>query len=440
MTVQPPSGAAPGSSERRRDRARPGLWELGRTATWLGLVGFGGGLSVLSLIHRTAVERRRWLTEREFNNTATVAQLLPGGAAANALAYVGLRFQGVTGALVAYLGFSLPGAIAVLTLAWAYVKFGMVPHLEPVLGGFNAAVVGIIVAITLQMARSGIARLWQLGVAAGAALLSLGGGASSGEVALLGVAVGLLLDLGTKRARLHRWQNRREPPPIAMPDEGHRLPHKEPEHPHPPGRERDPRPPMVPGGATPLHVVAVVPALVAGLLMQPLVQLGLVFFLTGLGSYGGGFAIIPHLRNALAGHGWLTDRQLADAVAIAKITPGPVLLVATFVGYLVGRTAGAIVATVAVFAAPFMLVVTLGAWLDRARSRRPVRAALRGLTPAVIGLMVAAALTLGGTLSSGTQAGIAAVVALAMTRFALNPVVVMGLAGLAGFLLRGVGL
>ena len=197
---------------------------------------------------------------------------------------------------------------------------------------------------------------------------------------------------------------------------------------------------MDPDGASRLHSVAVVPALAAGLLMLPLVQLGLVFFLTGLGSYGGGFAIIPHLRNALAGHGWLTDRQLADAVAIAKITPGPVLLVATFVGYLVGRTAGAIVATVAVFAAPFMLVVTLGAWLDRARSRRPVRAALRGLTPAVIGLMVAAALTLGGTLSSGTQAGIAAVVALAMTRFALNPVVVMGLAGLAGFLLRGVGL
>src|SRR5215470_1587707 len=165
--------SAPAQAVATSQRTRPNLGEFFRASLFLGVVGFGGGLSVLANIHSLAVARRRWLTDREFTNTVTVAQMLPGGAAANALAYMGLRFGGVNGALLGYVGFVLPGWIAVMALAFLYVRFGTNPNAETLLGGFNAAVVGIIGAITLKMAKSAVSRLWQMGLAAAALLFSV---------------------------------------------------------------------------------------------------------------------------------------------------------------------------------------------------------------------------------------------------------------------------
>jgi chromate transporter len=135
----------------------------------------------------------------------------------------------------------------------------------------------------------------------------------------------------------------------------------------------------------------------------------------------------------VARQGWLTDRQFADAVAIGKLTPGPVLLLATFIGYLRAGWIGAVVATVAIFSAPFALVTLAGSWLDRLRSRRTVRAALRGLTPAVLGLMAAAMISLFPTMDDSSEIAIAVAVGLTLTRFEVNPVVMLALGGLARF-------
>lgn len=417
-------------------RERPGVGRLWRDALWLGLVGFGGGLSVMASIRRLAVDKRRWLTEREFANTATVAQMLPGGAAANALAYLGLRFAGLPGAFAAYAGFILPGWAAVMLLAVAYVQFGTAPDVDVVLGGFNAAVVGIIAAITLKLVRSSVGRLWQMAVACGALLLSLAGNAPPGEVALLGVVVGVAADLGTKRWRLAqlRTADRRDANRVALPEEGARLEratHAPPEAP--------PKEPGPPGARAPAWAALLALALVVGA-GSDLLRLGLILFRTGLGAYGGGFAIVPHLQQVMHETGWLTDRQFADAVAIGKLTPGPVLLLGTFIGYLRHGLAGGLVATVAIFSAPFALLVLAGSWLDRMRSRRGVRAALRGLTPAVLGLMAAAALSLGGTLGGKGEAAIAAAVALTLTRFELNPALLLLLGGAARIALRLAGI
>ena len=417
MTPHDPTGARPAA------RARASLQDLLRTSLWLGVIGFGGGVSVLGAIRHVAVERRRWLTEREFANTATVAQMLPGGAASNALAHLGLRMAGLAGAVVAYTGFVLPGAALTLALAWAYVRFGVAPRAEVVLAGLNAGVVGIIAALALQMVRTAVARAWQMGVATAALLLSVAGGAASGEIALLGVGAGLIIDLGAKRARLARFRRgpRRRSPPVALPDEGQPLERLDATRP-PPTEATEPGPP---------RALAVLPVVTfkVGLGMGALLALGLLFFRTGLGAYGGGFAIIPHLHATVVDAGWVSERQFADAVAVGKLTPGPVLLMATFIGYVAKGFAGALAATFTIFAAPFLLVVVLGAWLVRMRSRRAVRAALRGLTPAVVGLMAAAAVTLGATLRGPADIGIAAATALTLTRFHVNPVIVLLLAG-----------
>ena len=420
-------------------RSRPGLGQYFRAALLLGVVGFGGGLSVLSNIHSLVVNKRRWLSEREFTNTVTVSQMLPGGAAANALAYIGLRFGGILGALVGYVGFVLPGWIAVMVLAFLYVHYGTSPDVSTLLGGFNAAVVGIIGAITLKMAKSAVSRLWQMGLAAGALLFSVVGDAAPGEVALVSIAVGLAVDLGTKRARLFAIERRRKPreeePAVVLPEEGATL--------SAPSRKE---PPPSPGSGE--VRVALWTVLAAGVVFtvhatgvdQELVRIGLSFFRTGLGAYGGGFAIVPHLKQVVARQGWLTDRQFADAVAIGKLTPGPVLLLATFIGYLRHGWLGAVVATVGIFSAPFALVTLAGTWLDRIRSRRPVRAALRGLTPAVLGLMAAAMISLGDTLSGEAEIAIAVAVALTLSRFEVNPAIMLAVGGVARFVFRFAGL
>ncbi|BDG02326.1 chromate efflux transporter [Anaeromyxobacter oryzae] len=416
LTPRPTQRAPRGAT-----RISPSLTDLFRASLWLGVIGFGGGVSVLGNIRHLAVERRRWVTEREFTNTATVAQMLPGGAASNALAHLGLRLQGLPGAVAAYTAFILPGALLTLALAWAYVRFGIAPRAEVVLSGLNAGVVGLVAALAIQMVRSSVGRLWQMGVAGAALLLSTAGGAASGEIAGLGIAAGLVFDLLAKRARLARM--RRAPrrrfapkpsPPVALPDEGQPLEPlsatRAPEHHRP--------------------VLAVAPlGLAAGASAGTLLALGLLFFRTGLGAYGGGFAIVPHLHSTAVDAGWITEQQFANAVAVGKLTPGPVLLMATFIGYVVRGFPGAIVATFTIFAAPFLLVVVLGAWLLRVRSRRWVRAALRGLTPAVVGLIAAAAVTLGGTLRGPPDVGIAAATALTLTRFRLSPALVLVIAG-----------
>ena len=425
-------------------RPRPSLAEYFRASLFLGLVGFGGGLSVLASIRTSVVTRKRWLTEKEFGNTITVAQMLPGGAAANALAYIGLRFGGMRGAFLGYVGFVLPGFIAVMVLAFAYVNYGASPDVETLLGGFNAAVVGIIGAITLKMAQTAVSRLWQMGLAATALLFSAVGDAAPGEVVLLSICIGLAVDLGTKRVRHHAIFERRKEPrpgeesPVVLPEEATTLSTSRPPTQETAKVSRPPPPQETPKPPVKLHT-AVLPLLVAAAALhithidRDLVQLFLSFFRTGLGAYGGGFAIIPHLKSVVARQGWLTDRQFADAVAIGKLTPGPVLLLATFIGYLRAGWVGAVVATVAIFSAPFALVTLAGSWLDRLRSRRTVRAALRGLTPAVLGLMAAAMISLFPTMDDSSEIAIAVAVGLTLTRFEVNPVVMLALGGLARF-------
>src|SRR2546425_1389986 len=412
-------------------RTRPRLGDFFRASLLLGVVGFGGGLSVLANIHTLAVTKRRWMTEREYTNTITVAQMLPGGAAANAMAYTGLRFGGLKGAFLGYVGFVAPGWIAVMALAFLYVHFGATPDVATLLGGFNAAVIGVIGAITLKMARSAVGRLWQMGVAAGALLFSVLGDAPPGEVALLAIGVGLAVDLGTKRARLlamerRRTRERREAP-VVLPEEGATLGTQEP-------------PTQMNVASWTVFAVMMGIALHAPGVDAELVRIAFSFFRTGLGAYGGGFAIVPHLKQVVEREHWITERQFADAVAIGKLTPGPVLPLAAFIRDPPHAWPAAVVATIGIFAAPFALVATAGTWLDRIRSRRPVRAALRGLTPAVVGLMAAAVISLGDTINGEGEIAIAIAVGLTLSRFEINPAVMLALGGAARVAFRFAGL
>jgi chromate transporter len=195
-----PAGAILGAVDVKQ-RTRP-TWRafLGACAL-LGATGFGGGLAILAQAG-DLFERRRWLTSREWVHTATVAQLLPGGAATNALAFAGLRFFGWAGALAGVLVYVAPSATAMIALGVFYGRLHRIPHLDAVLAGFNGAVVGLVIAVTWRLGQAGLRRGWQAILAAVALGLERLGHATVLEVIVFGILMGLAADSVQKGLRL----------------------------------------------------------------------------------------------------------------------------------------------------------------------------------------------------------------------------------------------
>lgn len=390
----------------------PGRLAFFRAAVGLGLGAFGSSQRMQAPLETALVRERRWVTEEEHAALLQVLDLLPGAPSANTLAFVGQRLGGWTWSLLGYVGFVLPGVLITAVLAWLYVRFDLGGRLDPVFRGFGGASVGVILALTLRRVRGAVHARWQMAVAGAALLLTVAGKASPVEVVLLGAATGLFVELGLRRRRTRT-------PPVP--------------------------PPPAEGASTVRSValIALVPLLavvhVSGLDGQ-VVQALFLFFHTGIGAYGGGVAIIPHLSERLDALDWLSPRQFADAVSVSLLTPGPVLLLATFAGYLHHGWAGAAASTVALLAAPWVLVQLAGGWLGRVREHPVVRAAASGLLPAVVGLMGSAALVLGSSFHGPAGLGIAAAAALTLFRYDLNPAWVVAGGGALRFLLHLGGL
>jgi chromate transporter len=398
--------------EQTLQSSRPdvGRVEFFRAAVRLGLSAFGSSQRMQAPLETAVVRERRWLSEEEHAAVLRTLDLLPGAPSANTLALVGQRLGGWTWSLLGYLGFVLPGVLVTAVLAWLYVRFDLGTRLEPLFRGFGGATVGAILALTLRRVRGAVHSRWQMAVAGGALLLTVAGKASPAEVVLLGAATGLFVEFGLRRRRP-----------------------KAPSTPPPPAE----------GASTVRSVLlAAVPAAAAvhlsGLDAQ-VVEALVLYFRTGLGAYGGGIAIIPHLSERLDALEWLTRRQFADAVSVGLLTPGPVMLLSTFAGYLHHGWSGAAASTLALLASPWALVQLAGGWLGRVREHPMVQAAASGLLPAVVGLMGSASVVLGESFHGPAGLGIAAAAALTLTRYDLNPAWVVAAGGVLRLLLHLAG-
>jgi len=381
-----------------------------RAAMRLGLTAFGSSQRMQAPLETALVREQRWVTEEEHAALLRTLELFPGAPSANTLALVGQRLGGWTWSLLGYLGFVLPGILVTAAVAWLYVRFDLGNRLESPFRGFGAGAVGAILALTFRRVRATVQARWQMAVAGVALLLTVAGKASPVEVVLLGAATGLFVELGYRR---RRSRGPTAPPPPAE------------------------------GASTVRSVaLAVLPVIAAmhvtGLDAQ-VVEALVLYFRTGLGAYGGGVAIIPHLSERLDALDWVSRRQLADGVSVALLTPGPVLLLATFAGYVHHGWSGSAAATFAVLASPWMLVQLAGGWLARVREHPFVQAAAGGLLPAVVGLIGSAAVVLGGSFHDPASLAIAGAAALTLIRYDLNPAWVVAAGGVLRFLLHLAG-
>ncbi|MDX2031305.1 MAG: chromate transporter [Blastocatellia bacterium] len=436
---------------------------MARTFLKVGATGFGGGVAVIAQIRRLVVRERRWLSEEEFLDAVSLAQSLPGANAANAITYIGLKLGGVRGALVSVTSFIFPSFLLMIALTIAHNHLVQFADAQRVFQGFNAAVVGLIAATVVKLGKTAVQQQWhlELGVAVGFMLIFTQ--TTVAEVVLLAGMVGILIRSYKARARQHvRQQLRKDRQAsarsIAAEQQARQnaadmmdsndgltgdykvetsLPQKAvPEKTAPePAEPEDGKRPFIPiagkSGVTgklrsfaPFALLFFAWPIITKLLT--VWQLSMIFLRVGSVTFGGGFVMIPQIEtDVVEVHRWMDHQAFADGMAFGQITPGPVLITATFIGYKVAGLIGAVATTIAAFLPSFVMTVVAGTSINRFRTNFHVQAFLAGVAPAVVGMLAAAGVSLAKSGLSPTGFGIATLAFLLMLRATLHPVVII---------------
>lgn len=327
------------------------MWQLAAYFLKLGSIGFGGPAALVGYMYRDLVERRRWISESDYKEGMALAQLMPGPLAAQLAIYLGYVHYGVRGATAIGLIFVLPSFLMVIALGWLYQRYDGLEWMQAVFYGVGAAVIGIIALSAHKLTTKNLGRdklLW--GIAIASAILTV---VTAEEIAWAFLVGGVLVYL------------QRTPPKW-----------------------------LRPGGTLPSAVV-LSPALLAADHSQ-LLQLFLFFAKAGAFVFGSGLAIIPFLHGGVVNDfHWLNERQFIDAVAVAMITPGPVVITVGFIGYLVEGLPGATVAALATFLPCYLLTILPAPYFKKYGKQPGVVAFVDGATAAAVGTIAGAVVVLG---------------------------------------------
>ena len=420
---------------------------------------------MLTQIRNVVVQQRGWLGEHDFIEALALGQTLPGTSAGNAVTYIGFRLRGWRGASVSLSAFVMPSMLMMIALAIFYDSFRALPNTEQLFHGFNAAVVALIAVTAWRMGKQTSSKHWQriLIVLAFAAVVFLK--ATVIEVVLLSGLVGIGIEsfterqlprlerirgfaarrqqrirtrLGIRSTRPHQFfggyltealaeERLRRMSEAAIDDEDD-LDDLENDEP-----QQDP-------GSNKRGIISrglFLPAIPFLAKLGLALSLSFIFLRIGAVTFGGGFVMIPEIENEVVNsHHWLTHQEFADATALGQITPGPVLIMATFVGYRVAGTIGALLSTICVFLPSFLMTVAAGSSLRRFRTNRQTQAFLRGVAPAVAGLLVAAAWSVARAgIHTVIGASMAAIILVILLRFRPNPFWILIGAGLFRFVM-----
>ena len=336
------------------------LWQLVRYFLRLGTLGFGGPVALVGYMQRDLVEGRKWIAEADYQEGLALAQLSPGPLAAQLAMYLGYVRSRILGATLVGLAFIWPSFLLVVILGWLYTLYGGLFWMQAVFYGVGASVIGIVAHSAFKLTSRTIGRdplLWGIYLVMAAVTVL-----TQTEQVLLFLAAGFLVWLvkAPPWASWRRW------------------------------------------GKGKTGVVSLSPVALAALFAVAATTGGTLwalfsfFTVAGAFVFGSGLAIIPFLYGGVVqGHHWLTDRQFVDAVAVAMITPGPVVITSGFIGYLVAGFAGACVAALGTFLPCYAFVVIAAPAFRKYGKRPAIGAFVKGVTAAAIGAITGAVIVLG---------------------------------------------
>jgi chromate transporter len=370
------------TEEPRREEAKT-LRELALLYLRLGTTAFGGPAAHIALMEDEVVRRRQWLTQEEFLDLLGVVNLIPGPNSTEMAIQIGYRLAGWRGLLTGGVCFILPAGLLTLALAWIYMRYGMLPEAAGVLYGIKAVMIAIVLQAIWSLSRTAVKS--RLLAAVGVSAVFADALGLNLLIALFGAG---LVSVASKRAE-SGW---RGIPPKAL------------------------------DLVLPTTVSSSLVTLLGAAGSFSLASLFIFFFKVGAVLFGSGYVLLAFLRTDLVVRlKWLSDKQLLDAIAVGQVTPGPVFTTATFVGYLLGRIPGAVVATVGIFLPSFMLVAMIGPLVPRLRKSPNVGAFLDGVNVGALALMVVVTWQLGrAALVDVTTIALAVLSALALIRFKIN--------------------
>lgn len=365
----------------------------------LGATSFGGPAAHIAMMEDEVVRRRAWLSREEFLDLLSATNLIPGPSSTELAIHIGHRRAGWPGLIVAGVCFIVPAVLIVMTLGWAYARFGMLPAAAGILSGIKPVIIAIVLQALWGFAHTALKNASLVAVG----LLCLCASLLGVHELLILLGAGLLMILRSALPRNHQ--------------------------------------PGSPAALLLLASPAALPSTLAPLAAgaTPFGLWPLLFFFLKVGSvlFGSGYVLLAFLRADLVDRfHWLTEAQLLDAIAVGQFTPGPVFTTATFIGYLLCGISGALVATIGIFLPSFVFVALSAPLIPRLRTSRVASAALDGVNAASLALMVGTTWHLGrAAIISSWTLGLLALSLLLLLRFRVNSAWLVLGGGLLGSLL-----
>ena len=382
-----------------------GLWPLTGYFLKLGTIGFGGPAALVGFMHRDLVEQRRWITEDTYKLSLALAQIMPGPLAAQTAIAIGYFEGGILGATLVGLGFILPSFLMVVAISLAYVSYGGLWWMQALFYTIGASVIAIIAIAAYKLARSTNKRnplLW--GIFAVLTVITVW---SQSELAEFFILAGLIVLV------FQAWPGWK--PGILM---------------------------TLSCGALGLAVWLLEAWLGqagtgGGNSGNILTEVLLFFTKAGAFVFGSGLAIIPFLHQGVVQQfGWLNEHQFLDAVAVAMITPGPVVITVAFIGFLVAGLAGAVMASIGIFLPVYVFTIVPAPWFKRHRDNPQLKAFVDGATAAATGAITGAVIVLGARAITDLPTAIIALVSLGVLwRYKISEPIIVTISGLVGLIL-----
>lgn len=459
-----------------RDEGEVEWRALARTFLKLGLTGFGGGIAVLAQIRNVVVRDRKWMSENEFLDAVSLAQSLPGANAVNAITYVGLKVAGIRGAIISACGYIFPSFLIMIALSIAHDYLQYIPDAQKVFQGFNAAVVGLIGATTVRLGKTAVKQQWHLELGCLIGFILIFTQTTVVEAVLLAGIIGIFIR--SYKSRLHhrvkqKIQQERKTyvreiaaeqqarqqaaetiaeadnlssdykvesalggggaQTTTPPDDSTKPPPSPPTEPTPPDQNPDnsnDKPASASNKMLSIAPIFLLLFLFSWSFFSKLVtvwQLMTIFLRVGTVTFGGGFVMVPQIEADVVDiHKWMNHQSFADGMAFGQLTPGPVLITATFIGYKVAGLGGAIASTICAFLPAFIMSVIAGTSINRFRTNFLMQSFLSGVAPAVVGMLAAAGVALAKSgLNTPLSYGVATLAFLLMLRAKINPVLII---------------
>lgn len=353
---------------------KPSLSELLKTTFYIGAIGYGGP-AILALMKKTFVQKKEWISEKEFMNALSLAQILPGATGVSLMGYVGFKLKKLWGGILAPLMFVLPATIFMLVLSWAYFTYGNLSFVKSLFSGLGALVVALLVNATFLLGKSVFKKLDARDLKG--FLISL--------VAFIGIfflklnVIWLILAAGFLgflffyfTGEFEEEKTKKGDALLSEPDfqKREKLSFKD---------------------FTPVILIFLI--FLAGLILPVTRNIITTFLGIGAVAFGGGFTTIPLIQHQIVdARNWLNVKQFIDGIAMGQITPGPVFITATFIGYHVASLVGAIFATLAIFTPSLAAMIMLADIHGRVQNMKIVKVVVKGFLSGFIGLLVAVTL------------------------------------------------